>query len=89
MEKLKDFIKYVKAYFKNNTTTEEKYRIVVETEYDEVAFEVKKHFYIESKIGFAWSILKVGFHTEQDARDWFEKYKVYKVETEDKIIKLT
>jgi hypothetical protein len=89
MEKLKDFIKYVKAYFKNNTTTEEKYRIVVETEYDEVVFEVQKHYYIEKKVGFLWAIVKTGFHTEEAARYWFEKYKVFMVETEDKIIKLT
>jgi hypothetical protein len=67
--------------FKNKITKQiqkVKYRIVFQEDFDEITGNYEPEYYLERKVNInAWETVKGGFRSEQETREWFDKYLIY------------
>ena len=83
MEILSKFFGKIKASF-NREKTKVQYRIVFQEDFDEVTGEYTPDYYLEKRhkhpklhLWQQWEVVKSGFRSEQETREWFDKYLIY------------
>ncbi len=77
MEILVKFFGKIKNKF-TNELQKVKYRIVWQEDFDEVTGEFIPEFSLERRVNIgAWEVVKAGFRSEEEVRDWFDAYLAY------------
>jgi hypothetical protein len=55
-----------------------KYRIVFQEDFDEITGNYEPEYYLEKKVNIgAWEIVKGNFRSEEEVKQWFDKYLIY------------